>query len=122
MGEVIADGQGQVSNFGIFANVAYDLDTGSGFKPYVGAGIGYQWTDVEFVPSGVPVTDDSDSAFAYQAFAGVSFEVLERAEVFGQATYRASFSDADTDRSLLPATLAVETEQTTLTVGLRFRL
>ena len=122
VGTVIGDGQGQVETFGLFANVAYDISTGTGFKPYVGAGAGYQWVDVEFVPSGVAVGADDDGAFAYQLFAGASVNVLPRAELFGQVTYRANFEDADIPLTLLPATLGVESEQTLITAGVRFRL
>ncbi|WP_082701209.1 outer membrane protein [Erythrobacter sp. YT30] len=122
VGAVIADGQGDVSNLGIFANVFYDIQTGSGFKPYVGAGVGYQSTDVEYSPSGVLVGDDSDGSFAYQAMAGASFELSEQAEIFGQYTYRSNFSDADIELDLLPATLGVESAQSIISAGVRFKL
>ncbi len=122
VGAVIADGQGDVSNLGIFANVFYDIQTGSGFKPYVGAGVGYQSTDVEYSPSGVLVGDDSDGSFAYQAMAGASFELSEKAEIFGQYTYRSNFSDADIELDLLPATLGVESSQSIISAGVRFKL
>lgn len=122
VGAVIADGQGDVSNLGIFANVFYDINTGSGFKPYVGAGVGYQSTDVEYSPSGVLVGDDSDGSFAYQAMAGASFQLTDSAEVFGQYTYRSNFSDADIELDLLPATLGVESAQSIVSAGVRLKL
>lgn len=120
VGAVIADGQGDVTNFGVFGNVFYDIQTGSAFKPYVGAGLGYQWVDVEFSPSGVDVADDDDGGFAYQLMAGASFELSDRAELFGQYTYRANTEDADIDLNLLPATLGVESEQSIVSAGVRF--
>ncbi|MEL6878120.1 MAG: P44/Msp2 family outer membrane protein, partial [Pseudomonadota bacterium] len=62
VGEVIADGQGKVTNFGVFGNVFYDINTGGAFKPFIGGGLGYQWVDAEFTPSGVDVANDDDGA------------------------------------------------------------
>ena len=121
VGDVIGDGQGQVSNFGLFGNVFYDIQTGSGVKPYVGAGLGYQWVDVEYVPSGVDVADDDDGAFAYQLMAGASFEVTEAVELFGQYTWRDTFDEADIDLNLLPATLGVESSQSIISAGVRVK-
>ncbi len=121
VGAVLADGTGDVTNFGLFGNVFYDLQTGSGFKPYVGAGIGYQWTDVEYAPSEIAVADESDGGFAYQLMAGASFEVTESLELFGQYTYRDRTEDAEIPLSLLPATLDVESAQSLVTAGVRVK-
>ncbi len=121
VGAVIADGQGSVKNFGLFGNVFYDIQTGSGFKPYVGAGLGYQWVDVDFSPSGVDVADDDDGAFSYQLMAGAGFAVTQSVDLFAQYTYRDTFEDAEVPLNLLPATLGVESQQSILSAGVRFR-
>ncbi|EAQ29412.1 hypothetical protein NAP1_01530 [Erythrobacter sp. NAP1] len=121
VGEVLADGQGDVSNFGLFANVYYDIQTGSGFKPYVGAGLGYQWVDVDYRPSGVAVGEDDDSGFAYQLMAGAGYEVSPGVELFGQYTFRDMTEDAEIPLTLLPATLEVESQQSLLTAGVRVK-
>lgn len=121
VGAVIADGQGSVKNYGLFGNVYYDIDTGSAIKPYVGAGLGYQWTEVNYSPSGVDVGDDDDGVLAYQLMAGASFELSDQAELFGQYTYRANAEDADIPLNLLPATLGVESDQSIVSAGIRFR-
>lgn len=120
VGAVIADGQGEVTNFGLFGNVFYDIETGSGFKPYVGAGAGYQWVDVEYAPSGVDVGNDNDGVFAYQLMAGASFDLTDTFELFGQYTYRGSFEDAEIPLNLVPATLGIESSQSIISAGLRF--
>ncbi|WP_298337168.1 outer membrane beta-barrel protein [uncultured Erythrobacter sp.] len=121
VGDVLADGQGDVSNFGVYGNVFYDIQTGSGFKPYVGAGVGYQWVDVDYAPSGVEVGDDDDGVFAYQLMAGASYAVTDTVELFGQYTFRDTTEDADIPLTLLPATLGVESQQSLLTAGVRVR-
>ncbi len=121
VGDVLADGQGDVSNFGLFGNVFYDLQTGSGFKPYVGAGLGYQWTDVEYAPSDVAIADDDDGGFAYQLMAGASYAVTDSVELFGQYTWRDTTDDAEVPLTLLPGTLEVEGGQSLLTAGVRVK-
>lgn len=119
VGTVLADGQGSVSTFGLFGNVFYDIQTGSAFSPYVGAGVGYQWVDVDYRPSGVEVGNDDDAVFTYQLMAGASFEVTESVELFGQYTFRDATEDADIPLTLLPATLGVENQQSLVTAGVR---
>jgi len=122
VGAVLADGQGDVSSIGLFGNVFYDIQTGSGFKPFVGAGVGVQSVSVDYVPSGVAVADESDTVLSYQLMAGASYEVTEKVELFGQYTYRAGFDDADVELDLLPATLGVETGQSIVSAGVRVKI
>lgn len=119
VGNVLATDDGRVANYGLFGNVFYDLDTGSAFKPYVGGGIGVQWTDVDFQPSGVDVAEDTASGLAYQLMAGASFDLSDRAQLFGQYTYRSLFDEADVPLNLLPATIGVEQAQSIVTAGVR---
>lgn len=121
VGQVIADGQGDVSNTGLFANVYYDIGgEDATFKPYVGGGLGYQWTDVNFQPSGVDVADDSDGSFAFQLMAGASYEVSDGFDIFAQYTYRDTFDDPRIELNLIPANLEVESQQSIITAGVRF--
>ncbi len=121
VGAVLADGQGKVSNLGVFANIFYDIDTDSSFKPYIGAGVGYQVIDVNYAPSGVDVANEDDGSFAYQLMAGAAFEVSDGADIFAQYTYRDTFGDADVPLNLLPATLGVESQQSVISAGIRFK-
>jgi opacity protein-like surface antigen len=123
VGAVIATPQGdKVSNLGLFGNVFYDIQAGGGFKPYIGAGIGFQSTDVRYTPSGVPVGEGSDESFAYQLMAGASFDVSESFAIFGQYTYRANTSRAEIDLDLVPANLGIESSQSIISAGVRVRL
>lgn len=120
VGEVIADGQGELSTFGAFLNGYYDFNAGSGFVPFLGAGIGLQSVDVDFMPSGVPVAADSDDVFAWQLMAGASVELSNSVDVYGQLTYRQSFERANVALDLLPATLGVEADAAFAAIGIRF--
>lgn len=119
VGQVLADGQGDVTNYGAFVNAAYDFDLG-GVKPYVGAGVGYQFTDVEYSPSGFGVIDSDEDGFAWQAFAGLAFALSENVDLFGQYTYRDTFDDNRYDNDLTGGYLDVENQQQIVSVGLRF--
>lgn len=121
VGAVIADGQGRISNFGVFGNVYYDFNADGSFKPFVGAGIGYQWADIQYRPSGVDVADDKDGGLAYQLMAGASVALSERAELFGQYTWRDRTDTANVPLNLLPANLGVETGQSIVSAGVRIK-
>jgi len=78
---------GDVDAWSAMFNALYDFDTGTGFTPYVGAGIGiaYIGIDAENKTAGVSV-NDADVAFAYQAILGVGYDVAENLAV--TADYR----------------------------------
>lgn len=121
VGALIANDAGQVDNFGVFGNLLYDINTGTVLKPYLGAGIGFQWADVSFMPSGVNVGSGTDGGLAYQLMAGASFELSPSIDLFGQYTFREMTGRATIDLDLLPANLGVHTSHSLLTAGLRFR-
>ena len=69
--------------YGVMANVFYDFDLAnfglgqSIFQPYIGAGVGYAWTDWRNIrgqsANGLVLhADDNDGQFAYQAIVGVA--------------------------------------------------
>jgi len=121
VGQVLADGQGSVSNLGLFGNVYYDIPTGTAFKPYIGAGAGVQIVNVDFIPSGVDVAEDDQAVFSYQLMGGASFEVTDTVELFGQYTYRDTTEEAEIPLNLLPADLGVDSAQSLVTAGVRIK-
>ncbi|MBI1340836.1 outer membrane beta-barrel protein [bacterium] len=82
-GQIFADIETQT--FRAMANAYVDFKMG-GLEPYVGAGIGYAWSDLSVIAprAGLPteqprrLIDDNDDGFAYQAIAGVALPVSER--------------------------------------------
>jgi outer membrane protein OmpA-like peptidoglycan-associated protein len=74
--------RGSVSSYGAMANAFYDFHTlGLPFTPYIGAGIGYVFTDYDKVRATSRVTgermaiDEAHGQFAYQAILGASLPV-----------------------------------------------
>ncbi len=121
VGQFVSSDTGRVSTYGVFANAFYDLDAGGGFRPYVGGGIGYVSTDVRYEPSGVSVLDDKDGGAAWQVMGGASFAIARNVDLFAQYTYRDRFNDAKVRLDALPADFRVQTAQSILSTGLRFR-
>lgn len=117
--DLVADGQGSVEATYLMANLYYDFAMG-GFTPYVGAGVGAAFVDVDYSPSGVGIVSDDDTVFAYQVLAGASFDLTENWAIFGQYRYRAS-EDVSTDVSLFDATLDVENRSSLFEAGVRLR-
>lgn len=116
--DLVADGQGDVSTIFIMANVYYDFDTGSPFKPYVGVGAGVGFVDVAYSPSQTAIIDDNSTQFAYQAMAGIAYEVSPSTELFAGYRYRATL-DPEVNSSLFDATLDIENRASIAEAGLR---
>jgi len=86
---------GDVSVAALMANVYYDIDTGSKWKPFIGAGAGYANVSINNLSSlGVAIADDSAGAFAYQFKAGIGYAFTDTLD--GTLGYR-YFSTADAD-------------------------
>ncbi len=117
---VVADGQGDISNTGIFVNGYYDFNPQGALQPYVGAGVGFANVDVAYQPSGISVIDDSETKLAYQVKAGATWRLEGQWELFGEYAYRAT-EDLEFDNQLFPGTLEIENTQNVFSIGARYR-
>ena len=77
-----------VNALAFMANGYYDFDTGSRWKPYVGAGIGVSRAHLreKGFSAGNQVEGD-DTVFAFQAMAGVGFEIIPSTTIFAGYKY-----------------------------------
>ncbi len=117
---VVADGQGDITNTGLYANAYWDFDTGTSFQPYVGAGLGYVDTNVTYSPSGVGIIDDGEGKLGYQVKAGATLMLDNQWELFGEYAYRAT-EDIEVNNDLFPGTLEIENTQNVFSIGARYR-
>ena len=117
--QVVADGQGDLSQTALFANVYYDFNKAGVIQPYLGGGVGVSSVDVDYQPSGIAIIDDGQTKFAYQGKAGATLVFDSPFELYGEVAYRAT-SDVETDNSLFPGSLDIENKQTTFSVGFRY--
>jgi opacity protein-like surface antigen len=106
----------------LLANVWFDIDTGSGFTPYIGGGLGAGYVTAEGQASfeGTPVGDPVDLSgwgFAYQLGAGVKFDVADNVAL--DLGYRfKSIVDAELEGDNAAATATVSSH--VLQVGVTF--
>jgi opacity protein-like surface antigen len=76
---------GNVSNLAVMLNGYYDFNTGSAFKPFIGAGIGYSSTNLN---ASIPTTNvalkGSSSGLVYQVKVGASYSVSDKTDLYLQ--------------------------------------
>ena len=81
------NGKGSIDALTLMSNVYYDVNTGTAWTPYIGAGIGAADLIADKVRSnGYTISDDNDWVFAYQGIAGVSYALNEKVSL--NADYR----------------------------------
>ncbi len=117
--DLVADGQGQIDTIFVMANLYYDFDLGGPLKPYVGGGAGVGFVDVDYSPSATAIIQDDATAFAYQAMAGVTYEVGPATELFAGYRFR-STTDVEVEATLFPADFDIENSSNIVEAGLRF--
>jgi len=117
--DLVANGQGEIEQTGVFLNGYYDFNRGGRFTPYVGVGVGAVDVDVDFNPSGTSIINGSETLFGYQGRVGASYNVKGPLDVFTEYTYRAT-EDAGIQNDLFPGDLDIETDQSLVTVGARY--
>ena len=120
VGQVVADGKGDISSTGLFLNAYYDFNRSNKFYPYVGLGIGFMNVNVEFKPSNVGIVDDNETKFAYQLKAGAAYRITDTLDIYGEYAYRAT-DDIKVQNELFPGDLEVENQQHLLGIGVRYR-
>jgi opacity protein-like surface antigen len=109
-------GLGDIVAVGGFANVIYDVTTGTGFNPYLGGGLGLLRLDAEY---GAFAAEDSDVLAAFQARTGVTWQVTRQTGMTLGYRYRSTFGDPTFDA---PAgKVEAEYGSHALEIGLRYR-
>ncbi len=72
-------GRGALNSFGVMVNALYDIQTGTPFTPYFGAGAGYGWLETHRYrasAAGLSATSDTEAGnFAYQGIAGIGYNL-----------------------------------------------
>ncbi len=120
VGEVVADGRGDITTLSLFANAYYDFNRDGKFAPYIGAGVGFSDVDITFNPSGVGIVDDGETVLAYQAKLGATLQFNDAWEGYAEYAYRMS-DDVEVAVDLFPASLEVENQQGLFNIGVRYR-
>jgi opacity protein-like surface antigen len=70
---------GDAAQYGVMLNALYDIDLGWGIVPYIGAGAGYAWLNLDSARlsgGGFNVqVDDTQGGFAFQGIVGAAFPI-----------------------------------------------
>lgn len=110
---------GDANAISVMGNVLYDIDTGTAFTPYIGAGVGAANIDADgYTPVGATSINDDDTVFAYQGILGAAYNLGSSAQIFADYRY---FATQDPEFSAASG-VSVDGEYAshTILVGLRF--
>lgn len=107
----------EISSLALMVNGYYDFDTGTAWKPFVGAGIGYALMQVEGW-----TTHHDDGVFAYQAMAGCGYSLNQKFTIDLQYRFYATEDPEFNTRDPDTGRTTIETEYMTqsLMLGLRY--
>ena len=123
--DLAAPADGSLESFSFMANAVWNIDMGSGCRPYIGAGVGgVQLRFTDGVTSfGDPYTGDADIVFGYQGFAGVAVNVDNNIDFIAEYRYQGA-DDANGTFTVLGVPTPVDFEYSShnLTAGFRFNL
>ena len=101
---------GKMKSTSLMLNGYIDFNEASDFTPYLGAGLGLSNVDADnFGSSTTPtitILNDGDTVFAYQAIAGLGWDISPRTELFLEYRY---FATEDVGVRTTPAAGAVST-------------
>lgn len=113
---------GDVDALTFMGNILYDFQRFGKFKPYLGVGIGLARVRFDGVrPIGGGVINDHDMAFAFQGIAGLSFDLTDRFEVFGDYRYLGT-TDLDVQVATSGSTVSADYGNHTVMGGIRIAL
>jgi outer membrane protein OmpA-like peptidoglycan-associated protein len=114
-------GSGKAKGLGLMFNLLYDIDTGSAFTPYLGAGVGVARVSADsYSPVGATSIDDRDTSYALQGIAGVAYAFNNRTALTLDYRY---FTAPDANYTTASGVgVDADYENHTIMVGLRFAL
>lgn len=115
---------GRMNAYSGMLNLLYDINTGTAFTPYLGAGIGWAFLDASDVRrvNGNRTVDDNDNRFAYQGIAGVGYSISPQWKVALDYRYFATLDPEFTAKTTAGVGTKVDSEYQSHTVmlGLRY--
>jgi len=108
------DVEGYARSWSAMANLFYDFNRGGGVEPYVGVGVG-----AARIGAGIDgVGSDQDTVLAYQALAGLAFDVTEQLDVDVGVRY---FMAPEVEMDVGGLTTEFDYDHAAVTLGLRYQ-
>ncbi len=113
---------GDIDALTFMGNILYDFQRFGKFKPYMGLGLGLARVRFDNVsPIGGGSINDHDMALAFQGIAGMSFELTDRFELFGDYRYMGT-ADLDVQEATSGTTVSADYRNHTVMGGIRIAL
>ncbi len=113
---IIPDASGDLTEYTAMVNVIYDVPLTDKLNLNLGLGAGVDYADLDVNGVG----SDSDTNFAYQAIAGVTYEVSKRLDL--TLTYRYLHVDSPEFSNVSGTVRVDDLEKHSVTIGLRYDL
>jgi len=114
--------RGDAVTYSLMLNGFHDFQTGTLFRPYVGAGLGYAWSEVnDFGVTGLNVANDDDSDFAWQFIVGIGYDITDNATLAVDYRYFDTAADIRTTPATGSTSNDVDLESHTISLGLRYK-
>jgi len=107
-------------SYGVLINGYYDFDTGGSVTPYIGAGIGFDLVENEFLYGAVDFEDNA-VVLAWQAMAGISKPLTEKIDVFVDARYHSAVNPKFTRTSPADTGFELDSEYDNITISVGYR-
>lgn len=83
-----ASATGDATSWSLMSNLLYDIKNSSKFTPYIGLGLGGAIVNIDGTsPVNSSRIDESDTVFAYQGIAGLSYNLNDAAHLFADYRY-----------------------------------
>jgi len=113
-------GSGDAELFYGMVSGYYDFDVGQPFMPYIGAGIGYGWLELDGTPLGFGAIDNDDSTSLYHLSAGVSYELSPQTTLFGGYRWLSNLGSDPRFTDAAGRTFSTDYDAHIIQAGLRF--
>jgi opacity protein-like surface antigen len=114
------DIDGDLNSFAAMLNAKYELETGGPLTPFIGAGIGAALITVDANPDTPDAFKQSDTEFAYQAMAGINYELSSQLTLGLEFIYFAARSPTFHQDGISP-TIDYQSEDVFLTMSYRLQ-
>lgn len=114
---------GDAATTALMLNGYHDFSTGTPFRPYIGAGVGYAWSSLsDYGIQAIPnVLDDDDSGFAWQLIGGVGYDVTSNVTLSVDYRYFSTSADVTSSAATGSTDSEVDLDSHTVMLGLRYR-
>ena len=113
----VTNAGGSVRNWGLLINGLYDFNTGTALTPYLGAGVGLGIVDAKLTGSNITQYSGTDTQFAYQGIAGVSYALNQNLSLTADYRY---YATTDAKFSYNGTTYKAANGNHTILAGLRW--